>query len=117
MNLDLKNVTLIKVIEELRVQTKYNFLFNSEELRDFNSVTLKLKNVPLRQALDSLLSPRGLGYTIEKETVVIRKQEVKQVNLITVAGKITDEKGNPIAGATIVIHRTPRQSPLPSFPQ
>ncbi len=106
VNLDLKNVTLIKVIEELRVQTKYNFLFNSEELRDFNSVTLKLKNVPLRQALDSLLSPRGLGYTIEKETVVIRKQEVKQVNLITVAGKITDEKGNPIAGATIVIHGT-----------
>ena len=49
VNLDLKNVTLIKVIEELRVQTKYNFLFNSEELRDFNSVTLKLKNVPLRQ--------------------------------------------------------------------
>ena len=78
VNLELVNVSLVKAIEELRVQTKYNFLFNSDELRNFNSVTIQLKNVQLRQALDSLLSPRGLEYVIEKETVIIKKKLSRQ---------------------------------------
>ena len=40
VNLNVQNISLIKIIEELRVQTAYNFLFNSEELRDFNSVNV-----------------------------------------------------------------------------
>ncbi len=108
VNLNLTNASLVKAIEELRVQTRYNFLFNSDELRSLNTVTLKLKNVPLRQALDTLLSPRGLNYTLEKETVVIKKKAPQEIDMITVTGKISDEKGNPVTGATIVIHGTTR---------
>lgn len=80
VNLNVQNISLIKIIEELRVQTAYNFLFNSEELRDFNSVNVTLKNVSLRQALDSLLLPRGLEYTIEKNTIIIKKYLGRKIN-------------------------------------
>lgn len=109
VNLNVQNISLIKIIEELRVQTAYNFLFNSEELRDFNSVNVTLKNVSLRQALDSLLLPRGLEYTIEKNTIIIKKYH-SDVKLIKVNGRIVDEKGNPIPGATVLILGTTRGS-------
>lgn len=34
------------------------------------------------------------------------KRKLPTVELIKVSGKITDEKGNPIAGATVIIHGT-----------
>ena len=64
--LNVEKASLIRVIEELRSQTRYNFLFNSRELEPYTGITLRLKSVTLQQALDSLLLGRhtGLGYTI-----------------------------------------------------
>ena len=74
VNLDVKNASLIEIIEELRVQTRYNFLFNSDELRSFSGISVRLNSVSLKQALDSLLIGRktGLTFSLEDKTVVIR---------------------------------------------
>ncbi|MDE7373721.1 MAG: hypothetical protein K2M86_00090, partial [Odoribacter sp.] len=37
VTLNCQGETLVKAIEELRKQTHYNFLFNSDELRGFNA--------------------------------------------------------------------------------
>ncbi len=55
VSLEVQNVSLIKIIENLRVQTHYNFLFNSSELSGYAGITIKLQSVPLKQALDSFV--------------------------------------------------------------
>lgn len=106
VNLNCKDESLVKIIEELQKQTKFNFLFNSNELRNINSISVNLKNVSLPKALEMLLADKGLTYTIDKGTVIIRKQQQKEENLIKIAGKVTDEKGNPLPGVTVVIQGT-----------
>lgn len=105
VSIDLKHVTFAKVIESLRQQTGYEFVFNAQDVEHVKDVSLSLKNVLLQVVLDSLVKGKGLTYSITGQTVVIKKQ-VKaepEVNLLKVVGRIVDEKGNPIAGATIVI--------------
>ncbi|MDE5611368.1 MAG: SusC/RagA family TonB-linked outer membrane protein [Odoribacter sp.] len=107
VTLNCQGETLVKAIEELRKQTHYNFLFNSDELRGFNAVSVNLANVSLTQALDRLLSDKGLTYSIDQNNVVIRKKQAPQVReTLKVMGKVTDEKGQPLPGVTIVIKGT-----------
>ncbi len=107
VSVECRNETLVKVIEDLRKQTKYNFLFNSDELAYVSAVTIDLTEVPLRQALDAILEDKGLTYSIENGTVVIRKSQTPQAPEVReVRGMVKDEKGNPLPGVTILIKGT-----------
>ena len=108
VSLDVKEAALVSVIENLRGQTGYNFLFNASDLQNARPVTLRLRNVTLRVALDSILPSRDLVYTIDGKSVVIKKKavEAKQVRLVEVSGRVVDEKGDPIPGASVIVYGT-----------
>lgn len=107
VSIDLKHVTFVKVIESLRQQTGYEFVFNAQEVAHVKDVSLSLKNVLLQVALDSLVKGKGLTYSITGQTVVVKKQKAEpEVNLLKVSGRIVDEKGNSIPGATVLIQGT-----------
>ena len=110
VNLDVKNTSLIKIIEELRTQTSYNFLFNSDELRSFTGISIRLQSASLEQSLDSLLIGRktGLTYKLEDKTVVIQKAAVKsEQKTITLKGVVVDKQKEPLPGVTIQVAGTP----------
>ena len=107
VSLDMQHVAFAKVIESLRQQTGYEFVFNAQDVAHVKDVSLSLKDVSLRTAMDSLLQGKGLTYSITGQTVVVKKLKVEpEVNLLKVSGRVVDEKGNPIAGATVVIQGT-----------
>ena len=105
VSLNVERATLVSVIESLREQTSYNFLFNAADLQGAELVTVRLRNVELRTALDSLLPSRGLTYTMEGRTVVIKK-ETKGLNFIKVGGHVRDGKRQPLPGVTVVLKGT-----------
>jgi hypothetical protein len=53
-----------------------------------------------------LLKDSPYDYVLEKNRVVIVVKEVKPVQLVAVTGRVVDEKGNPIPGATVLIQGT-----------
>ena len=108
VSLNVTEATLVSVIENLREQTSYNFLFNAADLQDAKPVTIRLRDVTLRVALDSILPQRNLTYTIDGKSVVIKKKaaQTKQVDLVEVTGRVVDEKGNPIPGASVIVYGT-----------
>ena len=106
VTLNCQGETLVKAIEELRQQTHYNFLFNSDELRGYNTGSVSLENVSLAGALDKLLAGKGLTYSIDKHNVVIRKQAAAPATPVRLVGKVTDEKGQPLPGVTVMIKGT-----------
>ena len=63
---------------------------------------MHLQSVTLQQALDSLLIGRktGLEYTIEGETVVIRKKQTQEQQC-TVNGRVTDNRGQALPGVKV----------------
>ena len=104
VTLDLTNVTLNEVITELKKQTDYDFFYNSEQVKSKGKISVKAKDKEVKQLLDEILPQLGLEYAIQQSLITIR--EKKNIELLTVSGKIVDEKGNPIPGATVIIQGT-----------
>lgn len=77
-------------------------------------VTINVKNADIKEVLSQCLQNQPLGYTIENKTIVITKKviapdliELTKVNLppppIDVHGKVVNEKGEPVAGASVKV--------------
>ncbi|XOV94977.1 MAG: carboxypeptidase-like regulatory domain-containing protein [Bacteroidota bacterium] len=69
---------LEEVINELRDKSGLNFIFNHEELKKANPVTIKLQNISIKDALTKILEGSGLTFEIINKTVVI-KPEIKKI--------------------------------------
>ena len=112
ITLSVKNASLQKVFKSLKKQTGYAFFFDYSWLEKAGDVTMDVKNAPLEEALSVCFKDQPLTYTIVGKTVVLKPktEPVKDGSPppppIDVKGKITDEKGKPIAGATITIKGT-----------
>lgn len=105
-----KNVPLEKVFEAIKAQTGYLVFYNEEDLKNAKPVTLDASNQPLEQVLASCLKGQGLTWILQNKTIIIsRTAPIMQVYDMpppvdtgrTVFGKVTDSKGNPLAGASI----------------
>ena len=107
VTLDVNEMELVDVIQELRKQTGYKFFFNHNELKKAGSVSGKFVEKDLNFVLDEMLEKVNLTYRVEKGIIVIipKKESVveEEEKKLEITGKVTDEKGEPLAGVTVVL--------------
>lgn len=110
-----RDLSLKKVFAEIKHQTGYAFFYNYALLKEAHNVTLDVKNVPLTEVLDKCFADQPLGYVIENKTVVVTVKPtsasaasavaettaVAASDNVTVKGKVVNEKGEPIVGASV----------------
>ncbi|HAM82399.1 MAG TPA: SusC/RagA family TonB-linked outer membrane protein, partial [Butyricimonas sp.] len=103
----MKNATLEAILTEINRQTGLDYGFQSNGSVDKNRrFTLEVTDVTVEEALNTLLKDSPYDYVLEKNRIVIVIREKKPVQLIAVTGRVVDEKGNPIPGATVLIQGT-----------
>ncbi len=106
-----RNTTLQKVFKEIHKKTGYQFFYRDELLQGANKFDIDVKNVSVEQALDVCFKNQPLDFFITEKAITIRKKEglynsnappvsVPPV-LIRIAGTITNQKGLPLAAATV----------------
>ncbi len=103
-------ISLQKVFKKMHRQSGYDFLYNSELVRQNGKVSIDVRNVSLEEALDKCLSGKSLTYRIVERTVVIKQklqvekeQPRPMVQDIEVSGRITDTTGVPLAGVSVYV--------------
>lgn len=100
-----RNLPLEKVLTTIGKQSGYFFFYKYNELKDAKPVTVQLENVSVQQALEQSLKGQPFRYIIENNTIVISKKDEKEPEkeapLMDIRGKVTDDKGEPLPGATI----------------
>ena len=106
-----KNVPLEKVFREIKKQSGYDFWYENKLLRKARNVDLKLHNVEIEQALELCFRDQPLTYQIVDRTIVVKaKPKLPDVSTEKLAvmlppfdikGRVTDEDGNPLAGASV----------------
>ena len=106
-----KNIPLENVFKVIEAQTPYRFLYTQEMLHGAGTISIDLNNVSVDQALKRVFSDLPLSYSISNYTIVIkrapkRSTDKKVVPPITVSGKVTDVKGLPISGVTVLLKGT-----------
>jgi TonB-linked SusC/RagA family outer membrane protein len=109
-----KDVPLEQVFAIVKKQTGYTFVYYTETLQGAHKVTLDVKGLSVEEFLDLCLKGQPLTYKVIGQTVVIGRKEDKVVADIPaqnednyeIKGKITNEKGEPLGGASVMVKGT-----------
>lgn len=103
VNISVNQADVGEVFSAIKSQTNLNFMYNVDQLKEINPVTLKVKNVTVDSALHLLFSGTPFIFTYNKNTIVITKKEISDTQATkTVSGKVTDKAGNPLPGVTVI---------------
>jgi TonB-linked SusC/RagA family outer membrane protein len=105
-----KNAALTDALRVIEAQSGYYIFYNTPMLRDAAPVNVNLKNASLDQALKALLDGQLFTYAIIDRTVVIQRKERVLMDVlrdyfraINIRGRVLDEGGQPLAGASVKI--------------
>ena len=108
-----KNISLENLLNQIKKQTGYDFLYNSKVVQAQQVLDIEVANEELEEVLKSSLGKFQLTFEIQNKTVLIKKIEesikVKKSSSLlennqqqqTVKGVVKDANGSPVAGVTV----------------
>ncbi len=110
-DLNVKDASIVQVLEEIEQQTEYGFLFKTDQLDLSERYTLDFKNTKIETVMDKLLDKDIYSYRVMDQIIVISKLGEKsfteQDQVITkITGKVTDSAGLPLPGVSVIIKGT-----------
>jgi len=104
------NSKLKNVLNVIRKQTGYYFIFNKTVLQKVKPVTINVTDENLKQVLNEIFKGQNLGYEIKERVIVITNTAITEspnsndganVPPVNIKGKVLDPKGQPLIGASI----------------
>jgi TonB-linked SusC/RagA family outer membrane protein len=118
VSLDMKNTNLGEVIDKIESQSEYYFIFNQKQIDVNRVVDIQADNKLITDILPELFKGTNVNYLVfdrkilltteplENNLLALASETKNQQNRIT--GTVTDEKGTPLPGATVLVKGTTR---------
>ena len=110
ISLNMQNATLRDVIAKIENQSKVYFTYNHNQIDVNKTVSINATDQTLDQVLEQLFIGSDTGYKVEDGHIVLFKKDAPQVVAAgqkrTIKGIITDDKGVPVIGASILEKNT-----------
>ncbi|MDB4924032.1 MAG: TonB-dependent receptor [Mucilaginibacter sp.] len=105
-----KNISITKILVLIEKQSGYHFLYDKLDLPKNEKVSIAVTNATIEDVLNLCIKDQPITYKIMQQTIVLKKSE-KVANpvsnvILKVTGKIIDEHGDPLPGATISVKNT-----------
>lgn len=117
ITLSVNNTQISKVIGKLQKISGVKFIFSSDAIGGERKISCEVSDKNLRYFVDQILQPLGIGYKVIDDNVVlfaISKDGKGTVEIpaaekpvfAVITGTVTDEKGEPLMGASVTIKNT-----------
>ena len=111
LTLNLKQVTVKEALNQIENQSDLAFMYVASNINVERVVDIKVENKTVGFVLDRLFPDRSVSYTIVDKHVVLypskQTADDQSVPLATkITGKVTNEKGEPIPGVSVVVKGT-----------
>lgn len=117
VTLSVRNTSLEKVLKEIRKQTGYSFFYKTDLLREAPKISLSVKNMDIKGALDLCFTDVPVEYAIVAQTVVISPRKPNpgvlreagtepEMVAIEIQGTVTNSSGEPLPGASVRLKGT-----------
>ena len=104
INFTKKDASLKQVFREINKQTGYNVFWSPALFRNAKPRDVNFVNTPLEEVLTVCLKDLSLTYLIEDKNLIIKEKVLSAAaRQNVVKGKVTDENGLPIPGASITM--------------
>lgn len=104
IDLKLKNAGLEEALKQIIKKTDYQILYKTSDVSSVKGINLDFKKTGIEVILVKCLENSNLTYKIREKTIVIRPKvtEKEKKQEIEISGRIVDEYGNSLPGATIM---------------
>ncbi|WP_240916428.1 TonB-dependent receptor [Pedobacter sp. HDW13] len=109
-----KSVPLEAVFKEVRKQTGYNILLSVKKISINKRVHVEFNQSPLNEVMSKCLDGLPLTYAIDDKTIVVKEKQNTWMRAIrdyfyseVIKGRVVDESGRPLPGASISIKGLP----------
>lgn len=102
--LNISNQPLTAVLKQLEERFSQSIVFNYDELGTYK-VNAKVSATTAEEALRQVLSGLPVTYTVKGKTITVKStvKTRRNPNKVRVEGKVVDEDGEPVPGATVKI--------------
>lgn len=115
ISISVKKKSLSSILYEISKKSGITIYFSDSDLVGFDNIDYEAKEREVTEILGELFKGRGLEYEVISEKHIGVKKVREKVfsfvgerdTLLTVSGKVTDEKGVPVVGATVLVKGTP----------
>ncbi len=99
-----ERLTLKQAFEKIESVSNYKIAYNSSQLNVNKQVVLNHKNKSILKIIEDLLNGTGYIYEVKGNQIVIvpQKTATSSSNKITVTGKVVDETGEGVIGASVM---------------
>ncbi|MBS1599272.1 MAG: SusC/RagA family TonB-linked outer membrane protein [Bacteroidetes bacterium] len=121
VSIQLKNSTLKSALRKIETLTKLAFTYKTNDIAAYNGISYIGTDIPVSKLLEDLLKNTDLNYEQVNANIIIKKirsissaevsdNRVAIENIFDggVKGKITDEKGNAVGNASVLLIGTKR---------
>lgn len=112
-NFRAENKQIVEVLKEIEDNSDFRFFYIREQVNVERKVSVVVENATVENILDQIFSDQDVAYKVMDDNLVllspdknIREIEAVSAQQKQVSGKITDSKGQPLTGVTVVIKGT-----------
>lgn len=106
ITIGVKNGTVRDVINAIENQSDYTFVYNAGEVNLEKTISIHVDNKRIPEIIESVFNTDVYGYKIVEKHIVLYKKTVNQQTKNHISGVVTDERGEPIIGANLVVGGT-----------
>jgi iron complex outermembrane receptor protein len=115
ITLDIRNEEVKNVITEIKRKSEVEFIYSSNSIQANRKVSIKAVEKKLKDVLDEIFGPLGIGYKVVNEQVLLYKIEGNKMTVVTieqepekkaniVTGTVAHAlTGEPLVGATVAV--------------
>lgn len=103
VTLEVKEASLESVLSEIKAQTGIRFIYTADDIKAARLVTLQLKNVPLKEAIQQVFNDQPFTYHWETGYVVVKKKTEEVNRRFSYSGRVVNTQGEGIGDASVVL--------------
>lgn len=110
ITINARNVSLYEAFKTLENKYTYIVAYDQSQVKDDVFVDVQLTDADIEKVMDELLKATPLTYKIYDKHIIIKKGRQKKVTeedeKVSITGKVTDEKGEPIPFCNVYVENT-----------
>ncbi|HQH40570.1 MAG TPA: STN and carboxypeptidase regulatory-like domain-containing protein, partial [Bacteroidales bacterium] len=108
ISLQAQQIRISEALSQLEGLTGYKFFYEAGVVDPAMKLDISLENAPLDKALNQICSTLSLAWEIQDRFIILRRKASPsaQTQPVMLKGRILDESGAPLPGATIYIKGT-----------